>query len=223
MASARATRSAGTTTGTATVSADHHAHGYLAMSPLMLLGMLIICALAYWQFSQLQIASTEQTVLNMLTAGIQVTPGMTADQIKLFMEGQLSHDQTIAYGVGWSVQIALTLISFPPSSALVMLHRKFNTDPSTSLTQLAERYAKWQRFLSWTLIGGDVVTDFLYVAQNKMALVWDGMWPTIQGFNWGIILIGVIYPIGICFVTIFVGKYMFVFLDALIDRLKKAA
>src|SRR5436190_23986253 len=131
MASARATRSGGT--AAATVSADHHAHGYLALSPLMLLGMLGLCAVAYWQFSQLQIASTEQTVLNMLAAGIQVTPGMTADQIKLFIQGEMNHDQTIAYGIGWSVQIALTLVSFSPSSSLVMLHRKFNTDPSMSL------------------------------------------------------------------------------------------
>jgi len=49
------------------------------------------------------------------------------------------------------------------------------------------------------------------------------MWPNITGFNFGIVLIGIIYPIGICFVTIFVGKYMFVFLDALIDKLKRAA
>ena len=79
MASARTARSGGA--ATATVSADHHAHGYLAMSPLMLLGMLGLCVIAYWQFSQLQIASTEQTVLNMLTAGIQVTPGMTGATI----------------------------------------------------------------------------------------------------------------------------------------------
>jgi len=221
MASARTARSGGA--ATATVSADHHAHGYLAMSPLMLLGMLGLCAIAYWQFSQLQIASTEQTVLNMLTAGIQVTPGMTGDQIKQFMQGQLDHDQTIAYGIGWSIQIALTLISFPPTSSLVMLHRKFNNDPGSSLTELATKYAKWQRFLSWTLIGGDIVTDFLYVAENRMSIQWDGMWPSITGFNFGIILIGIIYPIGICFVTIFVGKYMFVFLDALIDKLKRAA
>jgi len=104
-----------------------------------------------------------------------------------------------------------------------MLHRKFNNDPGSSLTELATKYAKWQRFLSWTLIGGDIVTDFLYVAENRMSIQWDGMWPSITGFNFGIILIGIIYPIGICFVTIFVGKYMFVFLDALIDKLKRAA
>lgn len=223
MASARTARSGGTATATATVSADHPAHGLLAMSPLMLLFALVACAIAYWQFSQLQIASTEQTVLNMLAAGIQVTPGMTADQIKQFIQGEMNHDQTIAYGIGWSVQIALTLVSFSPTSSLVMLHRRFNTDPSVSLTQLATRYAKWQRFLSWTLIGGDILTDFLFVAENRMSIVWDELWPTIHGFSWGILLIGIIYPIGICFVTIFVGKYMFVFLDALIDRLKRAA
>ncbi len=208
--------------GGATVAADHHAHGYLAMSPLMLLGMFGICAVAYWLFSQLQISATEQTVFNMLSSGIQVTPGMTGDQVKEFMQGQLNHDQTIAYGIGWSVQVALTLVSFPPTSALLMLHRRFNTDPGASLAEAATKYAKWQKFMSWALIGGDVVTDFLYVVENHIVIQWQGLWPDIQGFNFGILLIGVIYPIGICFVTIFVGKYMFVFLDALIDKLKKA-
>jgi hypothetical protein len=222
MASARAARG-GSGGATATVAADHHAHGYLAMSPLMLLGMFGVCAVAYWLFSQLQISATEQTVFNMLSSGIQVTPGMTGDQVKEFMQGQLGHDQTIAYGIGWSVQVALTLVSFPPTSALLMLHRRFNNDPGTSLTEAATRYAKWQKFMSWALIGGDVLTDFLYVVENHMSIQWDGLWPNIQGFSWGIILVGIIYPTGICFVTIFVGKYMFVFLDALIDKLKKAA
>ncbi len=222
MASARAARSGGSGGSGATVAADHHAHGYLAMSPLMLLGMFGLCAVAYWLFSQLQISATEQTVFNMLSSGIQVTPGMTGDQVKEFMQGQLGHDQTIAYGIGWSVQVALTLVSFPPTSALLMLHRRFNTDPGASLAEAATKYAKWQKFCSWTLIGGDVLTDFLYVTENHIIIRWQGLWPDIQGFSFGILLIGLIYPIGICFVTIFVGKYMFVFLDALIDKLKKA-
>ncbi len=95
---------------TETIEADHHAHGYLAMSPLMLLGMLIVCAVAYFVFSQLQIAATEQAVLNILQSGEYSQPGLTAEQVQQFMSGELDRYQTLADGIGWSVQIALTLI-----------------------------------------------------------------------------------------------------------------
>src|SRR5437763_9491643 len=97
-----------------TIAADHHAHGYLALSPLMLLGMTIVCAIAYYVFSQLQIGATEQAVLNILQSGLIITPGLTGRQITDFMYGRMNRDQTIADGIGWSVQIALTLIAFPP-------------------------------------------------------------------------------------------------------------
>ena len=94
------TASAGTTTRRArraeTIAADHHAHGYLAMSPLMLLGMTLVCAVAYFVFSQLQIGATEQAVLNIMNSGLTVSPGLTSDQIQAFMNGQMNRDQTIA-------------------------------------------------------------------------------------------------------------------------------
>src|SRR5260370_19318540 len=99
----------------------------------------------------------------MLSSGIQVTPGMTGDQVKEFMQGQLNHDETIAYGIGWSVQVALTLVSFPPTSALLMLHRRFNNDPGASLTEAATTYATLPKFMPFAPIGGDVLTDFLFV------------------------------------------------------------
>jgi hypothetical protein len=69
---------------TETVSQDHPAHGYLALSPLMLLLLIGICGIAYWIFSQLQIAGTEQAVLDVLQAGTTITPGMTGEQVKQF-------------------------------------------------------------------------------------------------------------------------------------------
>src|SRR5437762_10403237 len=79
-----------------TIAADHHAHGYLAMSPLMLLGMTLVCAVAYFVFSQLQIGATEQAVLNIMQSGEVITPGLTGRQIVDFMSGRMDRYQTIA-------------------------------------------------------------------------------------------------------------------------------
>jgi hypothetical protein len=208
---------------TETVSQDHPAHGYLALSPLMLLLLIGICGIAYWVFSQLQIAGTEQAVLNILQASITATPGMTGDQMQQFLNGQLNHDQTIADAIGWASQLALTIISFPPDSVLLALHRRHNGDPSPAMGRLAAKYLKWQNFLQKALIGGDVLTDFFYVIQDKFTIIWHNHIPDLSSVNWGAILIGVVYPIGICFVTVFVGRFFFTFLDALIGKFMQAA
>ena len=223
----------GTTTGTKTrartraskaepIAADHHAHGYLAMTPLMLLGMTIVCAIAYYAFSQLQIGATEQAVLNILQSGLTITPGLTGRQITDFMYGRMSRDQTIASGIGWSVQIALTLIAFPPNSLLLSVHRRYN-DPGTSLTESATKYFKWRRFCTWALLGGDLLTDFFYVVQDHLSIVWNGLIPDVNVTSVGALIIGILYPLAICFVTIFVGRYMFIFLEGLIEELKRGA
>jgi hypothetical protein len=225
-------RKAGTTTtgGTATrrkkaetIAPDHHAHGYLAMSPLMLVGMTIVCAVAYFVFSQLQIGATEQAVLNIMQSGEIVTPGLTGRQITDFMYGRMDKYQTIASGIGWSVQIALTLIAFPANSLLLSLHRQFNSDPGPSLTESATKYFKWRKFCTWALVGGDILTDFLYVTQDHVRIDWSNIIPDITITNPGVLVIGIIYPVAICFVTIFVGKYMFTFLEGLIDELKRGS
>lgn len=219
--------SAGTTTRRArkaeTISADHHAHGYLAMSPLMLLGMTLVCAVAYFVFSQLQIGATEQAVLNILQSGEIVTPGLTGRQISDFMYGRMDRYQIIASAIGWSVQIALTLIAFPANSLLLSLHRRFNSDPGASLTESADKYFKWRRFCTWVLVGGDVLTDFLYVIQDHMTINWSSFLPDITITNPGVLVIGIVYPVAICFITVFVGKYMFIFLEGLIDELRRGA
>jgi hypothetical protein len=226
-------RKAGTATASAggtgrrrkaeTIAPDHHAHGYLAMSPLMLLGMTLVCAVAYFVFSQLQIGATEQAVLNIMQSGEIITPGLTGRQIADFMAGRMDRYQTIADGIGWSVQIALTLIAFPANSLLLSLHRRFNSDPGASLTESATNYFKWRRFCTWVLVGGDVLTDFLYVIQDHVAINWSNIIPDVTITSPGVLVIGIIYPVAICFITIFVGKYMFIFLEGLIDELRRGA
>jgi hypothetical protein len=205
-----------------TIEADHHAHGYLALSPLMLLMMIAICAVAYFVFSQLQIAATEQAVLNILQSGEVTQPGLTTEQIQQFMSGELDRYQTIADGIGWSVQLALTLIAFPPHSLLLSLHRRYN-EQGTSVSASATKYFKFRRFCSWALIGGDFTTDFLWVIANHTILTWTGYIPHITVQSAGVLMVGILYPVAICFVTIFVGRYMFVFLEGLINELRRGA
>jgi len=210
-------------TDTETVSQDHPAHGYLALSPLMLLLLIGICGIAYWIFSQLQIAGTEQAVLDILQTSTTITPGMTGSQVQQFLNGQLNHDQTIAAAIGWASQLALTILSFPPDSVLLSLHRRHSADPSPALGRIAAKYMKWQNFLTKALIGGDILTDFFYVIQDKFHIVWRNYIPDLSGVSWGAVLIGMLYPIGICFVTVFVGRFFFTFLDALIDKFRTSA
>lgn len=201
---------------------DNHEHGLLALSPLALFCLVLVTGVAYYIFSQLQITSTEQSVFGLLQVGVQLNPGETVGQVTQFVNGSIDRYQTIAYAIGWAVQIALLIISFPPTSALLRMHRKYNVDASVSLTHSAASIAKLQRFLMFTLIGGDVITDFVYVINGHTLMSWSGFLPSVAGPSVGVLIVAVLYPIAICFVTIFVGKYLFVFIDGLVERLKDA-
>lgn len=204
-----------------TVGADHFINGIVALSPLMLIVLILISGIAFFFFSQLQITSTEQTVFDILQISTQLVPGMTANQLQQFMNGQLDHYQTIATAIGWAVQIALFMLSFPVDAALHSLHRRFNHDVSPALTASALNYSRWRSFLTRVLIGGDILTDFYYVAKghNLITSTVLGVIPTSFGPDaFGVILIGIVYPIAVCFVTIFVGKYLLVFVEALIEK-----
>lgn len=198
-----------------TIAADDHRHGLYANSPIALLCLFGICAAAFIIFSLLQITSTEQTVFDLLQIGIQIKPGMTGEQVAQLMNGTLGHNQTIASGIGWAVQIALLMISMPPEHALAVMHRKYNQVVSASLARHAERMAKARTILQWTLVIGDIITDFYFVVQGH-SFSWDVWHPSFNG-SAGVLLLGLLYPTAVCFVTIFVGKYMFGYLDALID------
>lgn len=201
-----------------TISPDDHRHGLYAHSPVALLVLFLVCLIAFTVFSMLQITSTEQTVFDLMQIGTQIKPGLTGDQVAQLLNGSLGHNQTVADGIGWAVQIALMLISMPPEHALAMMHRKYNAVVSASLARHAERMNKARQILTWILIGGDIVTDFYYVIQGH-GFSWDGWHPSFTGTA-GVLLVGLVYPVAICFVTIFVGKYMFGYLDALIDAVK---
>ena len=207
-----------------TVGADHFINGIVALSPLMLVVLIFISGIAFFFFSQLQITSTEQTVFDLLQISTQLAPGMTANQLQQFMDGQLDHYHVIATAIGYAVQIALFMLSFPVDAALHSLHRRFNTDVSPALTASALNYHRWRTFLTRVLIGGDILTDFYYVAKGHTLVTSTvvGVIPTSFGPDaFGVLLIGLIYPIAVCFVTVFVGKYLLVFVEALIEKLPR--
>jgi hypothetical protein len=176
---------------------DHHLHGWVANVPLALLCLVVLCA--------------------------EVKPGMTALQLSQLLSGNANRYSTIADAIGWSVQIALLTVSFPPDAALLSLHRKYNQVVSASLSRAALAYAKCRRLVLFILIGGDVATDFWYVVQGHSLAVWNGsVLPDIGGSTIGLLIVGIVYPVAICFITVFVGKYLFVYLDALVERLRHA-
>ena len=212
-----------TTTNQPGIERDHHLHGWVANVPLALLCLVVLCAVVLYIFTQLQITSTEQAVFGLLALSVQVKPGMTALQLSQLISGNADRYQTIADAIGWSVQIALLTISFPPDAALLSLHRKYNQVVSPSLSRAALAYAKCRRLVLLILIGGDVATDFWYVVQGHTLAVWNGsLLPDVSSSMVGVLIVGVVYPVAICFITVFVGKYLFVYLDALVERLRHA-
>lgn len=204
-----------------TIPADHHHNGLLATSPVALLFLLAICTAAFVIFSLLQITSTEQTIFDLLQIGVQLQPNLTGDQVQALLTGSLNHNQTIATAIGWAVQFALLMLAMPPEMALAAMHRKYNTVMSFSLAKHAQILAKIRTVLIWTLLVGDVCTDFYYVVAGHQLVVMNGWVPSISG-SVGVLLVGVIYPAAVCFVTVFSGKYMFAYFDSLFDVLKRA-
>ena len=203
------------------INASHHAHGLYALSPLALLGMLVVCALAFWWFMNSQLASTEQAVFGLLQQSVHVTPEMTQAQVSQILNGAaLEKNQQIATAIAWGVQIAILLLAFPPDVALMLMHRNSNIDPSPSMAVVAERYDKARRFLAWFLIGCEILTDFLFVVSGHELVAFHGILPNFSASGWGLILVGVLYPAALCFVTVFVGKYMIAFAHALFAKLR---
>src|SRR5579884_431521 len=115
-------RSKGSTAAGATVNASHHVMGLVAQSPLMLIFLIIGLGIAVWIFTLAQITNTEQSVFGLLQVSTQLAPGMTGAQVQQFMNGHMDYYNGIAAIIGWGVQIALLMISFPPDSALFSIH-----------------------------------------------------------------------------------------------------
>ena len=204
-----------------TMNASHHAHGLYALSPLALLGMLVPLGIAFWWFMNVQIGSTEQAVFGLLQQSVHVDPAMTQEQVSRILNGAtFDKNQQIAVAIAWGVQIAILLLAFPPDVALMLMHRNSNIDPSPSMAVVAERYDKARRFLTWFLVGCDILTDFLFVVSGHELIAFHGILPNFSASGWGVIIVGLLYPASICFVTVFVGKYFIAFAHALIAKVR---
>lgn len=209
-----------------TATADHqqHWHGLYGMTPIALLVMIVICSIALWVFTNLQITGTENSVYGLLQLSTTYPPNATAAQVAQFLNGQLSRNQTIADAIGWGVQIVLWTVTLSPDAALVLIHLKHNDTPQHHLARNAALLGKLRLILMWLLIGADILTDFVYVVQGHTLFVMDGWYPSIAGAAAaGTILAGLMYPAVIIFINVFVAKYLFAFIEALFSKLRAAA
>lgn len=205
---------------TVKLSADSHHMGHVSItqSPLVLVIMFLMCLVGFFVFSILQVTSTEQAILGLLQFNLPLNPGMTAAQLSNFIKGNLDKADQIANAIGWSVQFALLSLSLPPDSALLRVHKMHGKEMPASLVESAVKQAKLKKFMMSVLIGGDVITDFVYVVAGHTIVTFSGFMPNISGSGFGVMLVALLYPIAICFITIFAGKWMFVYLEALIEK-----
>src|SRR5258708_17639593 len=219
-------RQKSTTARTTTVNADQqqHWHGLYGMTPIALLVMVVICSVALWVFTNLQITGTENSVYGLLQLSTTYPPNATAAQVAQFLDGQLSRNQTIADAIAWGGQIVLWTVTLSPDAALVLVHLKHNDTPQHHLARNAALLGQLRLVLMWLLIGADVLTDFIYVVQGHTLFVMDGWHPSIAGAAAaGTILAGLMYPAVIIFINVFVAKYLFAFIEALFSKLRTAA
>jgi hypothetical protein len=201
-----------------TVDSNSYVHGAIALTPLMLISLIIVFGIAFFIFSQIQITSTEQTVFDLLSAGQTVTAS-TAQQVGQFLnQEKMDHNHLIANTIGWGVQIALFLLSLPVAQALMLVHRLHNSESSPSLAATAAKYNDMQTFCLRVLVGGDLLTDFYFVVRQHIIVTWPSLWPSVTGFDFGVLLVGFIYPTAIAFVTVFCGRLFLICLEAFIAK-----
>jgi hypothetical protein len=203
----RSRASSSKTSSSPTVAADHHIHGFTATIPIPMALSFLACAAAWWIFSQLQIASTEQAVLGLLRSGVMVSPSMTVPQVRAMIDGDLQRDMVIATAIGWAVQLQILVFSFPVHRVLLAAHQRDTLPVSASINRTAVTMAKVQKFLAMALIGADVLTDMMFVlADRKIGTnTIFGIVPLPSADGWGILIISAVYPMAICSVTVFFG------------------
>ncbi|MBA2681798.1 MAG: hypothetical protein H0U76_25810 [Ktedonobacteraceae bacterium] len=192
MRRARMGQTGGTVEGSLNYGGEAHT------SPLWLLATAGICGLAWFIFSILQITSTEQAVFHLLQSTFTLKPGMTAQQLLDLQNGSMDQTNLEAAGIGWAVQIFMLLLSFP------------------SEHYIHPALGRLRRFVMIILVGGDIVTDGLYVLAGHQVFSGFGFAP--GGF--GVLIVAVIYPIAICGVTVFCGLELAHRLDRLFSRLR---
>lgn len=193
----RRRRTSGTRTG-GTVEGSLSYGGEAHTSPLWLLATAAICGIAWFIFSVLQITSTEQAVYHMLQSTFTITPGMTAQQLLALQNGSMDQTNLTASGIGWAVQIFMLLLSFP------------------SEHYIHPRLERGRRFVMAILVGGDILTDALYVLNGHQVFSGFGFAP--GGF--GVLIAALLYPVAICGVTVFCGMEMAHRIDRLFGRLR---
>ncbi len=167
-------------------------------SPLWLLATAAICGIAWFIFSILQITSTEQAVFHMLQSTFTIKPGMTAQQLLDLQNGSMDQTNLEAAGIGWAVQIFMLLLSFP------------------SEHYIHPALGRARRFVMYILVGGDILTDGLYVLNGHQ--VFNGFSFASGGF--GVLVVAILYPVAICGVTVFCGMELAHRVDRLFGRLR---
>lgn len=200
---------------------DHHLNGIGAPSPASLFVTFLIFGAAAWIFTQLQIASTEQAVFGLLQSNVIVKPGMTPQQVADFINSNMDRNQTIAYAIGWGVQLFMLMIAFPGDRALLLAHKKYGmAHHSASIAKNAELMGKAFKFVLAALVGGDIITDFLYVVSGHNLTSGSilGIIPNVSGSGAGVLLVALLYPTAVCGVTIFCSVQAFRRLEALISH-----
>lgn len=193
--SRRRTTSAGPTIVEGSVSSGGEAH----TGPLWLLTTAGIFGIAWFIFSTIQITGTIQTVFMFLLSTITVTPGMTAQDLLKLQQGSLDSTELIANAIGWAVQIVLLIATFP-SEHYITAH-----------------LGRFRRLVMWVLIGGDLLTDALYVLRGRT--IFDAPFHLAPG-GLGIMIIALIYPVAVTAITVFCGVELAHRVDRLLSHLR---
>jgi hypothetical protein len=162
------------------------------------LATAVICGVAWFIFSILQITSTQQAVHHLLQSTLTISPGMTAQQLLDMQRSSMDQTGLIAAGIGWAVQIFMLILSFPSEHYVY---------PSLK---------RARSFVMYVLIGGDILTDMLYVIDGHQ--VFSGFSFAPNGF--GVLVVAIIYPIAVCGVTVFCGMELAHRLDKLFSRVR---
>jgi hypothetical protein len=204
----------------ATMGADDHRNGMVAQSPMEYLMGFLFFGAVFIIFTLIQTTTSVNAVLSFLQSGMTVPSGLAGQQIGQFLQGNLDRNQTIAYAIAWGVQAYLIWFGFPSDAAHLLAHKKYTQFMSASLSEKAEFRAKLKNFIALILIGGDVVSDALYVLQGHTVIAGFNLLIIPNVTNMGVLLVAILLPVATCGVTIFFGPEAFRRLDGLISCLR---
>ena len=217
----------GSLAGSSTQAGHRHLHwqGLHTMTPLALLAVLVLLAIVVWIFTLLQITGTENAVYGLLQLSATTTTSTIAAQPGAYLAGHpTSPDQTLAGAIGWGIQVVLLSLTLSPDGALVLIHLKHSDIPGQYMTQHAVFLGKLRGLLLVLLIGADILTDFLYAIQGHTIFVMDGWHPALPSTAAaGTLVVGLLYPAVLIFITVFGVKYLFALVSALAHKLRGLA